>query len=58
MKNNVTLERIDKIDFEDLIKDFRVINLDDFTSYLKEIWKVYIKFKKRIFHKEQRKKKE
>jgi len=31
---------VDKIDFEDLIKDFKVLNLDNFISYLKEVWKV------------------
>lgn len=31
---------IDKIDVEDLIKDFRVVNIDAFSSYLKEIWRV------------------
>lgn len=41
MKSNVSsATRNDKIDFEDLIKDFRVMNIDEFISYLKEIWKV------------------
>lgn len=31
---------VDKIDFEDLIKDFKVLNIDNFISYLKEVWKV------------------
>jgi hypothetical protein len=36
------LEKIDKIDFEDLIKDFRIVDIDEFCSYLKEIWKVIL----------------
>jgi len=31
---------IDKIDVEDLIKDFRVVNIDAFSAYLKEVWRV------------------
>lgn len=33
-------DRIDKIDVEDLIKDFRVVDIEAFSSYLKEIWRV------------------
>lgn len=33
---------IEKIDLEDLIKDFKIMNVDVFTSYLKEVWRVYI----------------
>lgn len=41
MKSNLHHEeKIDKIDFEELIKDFRIVNIDEFVSYLKEIWKV------------------
>jgi len=49
MKSNFTIgiEKIDKIDFEELINDFRVLNIDEFISYLKEIWKV--KFNKKNF---------
>jgi len=36
-KNN---EKIDKIDVEDLIKDFRITKIDEFSSYLKEVWRV------------------
>ena len=35
-----TIEKIDKIDVEDLIKDFRVMDIDAFSSYLKEVWRV------------------
>jgi hypothetical protein len=31
---------LDKINVEDLIHDFKVLNIDLFTSYLKEIWRV------------------
>lgn len=31
---------VEKIDFEDLIKDFKVLSIDTFTLYLKELWKV------------------
>jgi hypothetical protein len=33
-------DRIDRIDVEDLIKDFRVVDIEAFSSYLKEIWRV------------------
>ena len=29
-----------KIDVEELIRDFKVLNVDNLKSYLKEIWKV------------------
>lgn len=32
---------VDKIDVEDLIKDFKVLNVDSFTAYLKEVWRVF-----------------
>lgn len=34
--------QVDKIDVEDLIKDFRVLNISVFVAYLKEIWRVNI----------------
>lgn len=37
-------DKVDKIDVEDLIKDFRVVNIDAFSSYLKEVWRVKIIF--------------
>jgi hypothetical protein len=30
----------DKIDVEDLIKDFLILNIDSLSKYLKAIWKV------------------
>jgi len=40
MQSITPTEKIDKIDVEDLIKDFRIIDIDAFSSYLKEIWRV------------------
>ena len=41
MNQNVQDEaKVDKIDVEDLIKDFRVTNLEMFIGYLKDIWRV------------------
>ncbi len=39
---NKTLSNVDKIDVEELIKDFKVLNVSTFISYLKEIWRVTI----------------
>jgi len=33
-------DKIEKIDVEDLIKDFRVVDIEAFSSYLKEVWRV------------------
>jgi hypothetical protein len=30
----------DKIDVEDLIRDFKVLNINNFNAYLKEVWRV------------------
>ncbi len=40
MQTIISSEKIDKIDVEDLIKDFRVVNIDAFSAYLKEVWRV------------------
>lgn len=41
MNNKPNLQiSVDKIDVEDLIKDFKVLNIDNFTSYLREVWRV------------------
>ena len=37
MQSNDTIE---KIDVEDLIMEFRVLNVDIFATYLKEVWRV------------------
>lgn len=37
---------VEKIDVDDLIKDFKVLNIDNFTSYLKEVWRVWFYIKK------------
>ena len=42
---SLSTDKIEKIDFEDLIKDFRIVSVDELASYLKEIWKVNLKFK-------------
>jgi hypothetical protein len=33
---------VDKVDVEELIREFKVINIDTFATYLKEVWKVLI----------------
>jgi hypothetical protein len=40
MKSNIKDEIVEKIDVEELIKDFKILNIDKFTSYLKEVWRV------------------
>ena len=34
-------KNVDKIDVEELIKEFKVYNVQTFISYLKEIWRVF-----------------
>ena len=43
-------QSVEKVDIEELIKEFKVLNVDIFATYLKEVWKVYIT-KPRIYHK-------
>lgn len=31
---------IEKIDVEDLIKDFKILNVNSLAAYFKELWKV------------------
>jgi hypothetical protein len=31
---------VDKIDVEELLKDYRVFNLEVFISYLRDVWRV------------------
>lgn len=38
-----------KVDVEELVREFKVMNIDVFTSYLKEIWRVKLYIKKFIF---------
>lgn len=38
------MNSLEKIDVEDLIKDFRVLDIEAFSSYLKEVWRVKFKF--------------
>lgn len=46
MQSITSSDKIDKIDVEDLIKDFRVMDVDAFSSYLKEVWRVNLKIYK------------
>ncbi len=41
MKTTNTIETVDKVDVEELIQEFRIMNLDSLSSYLKEVWKVF-----------------
>lgn len=34
------MESVEKVDIEELIKEFKVLNVDIFATYLKEVWKV------------------
>lgn len=43
---------VDKIDVDDLIKDFKVLNIDNFSAYLKEVWRVNKKIIFRIYLRE------
>jgi hypothetical protein len=33
------INSVEKIDVDELIKDFKVLNLGSFSNYLKEIWR-------------------
>jgi hypothetical protein len=33
-------DTVEKIDVEDLIKDFKILSIDNFQAYLKEVWRV------------------
>jgi hypothetical protein len=39
MMKNLTVS-VDKIDVEELTKDYKVTNADTFAVYLKEVWRV------------------
>ena len=39
----LNIKTVEKIDVEDLIKDFRVVDIEAFSSYLKEVWRVKTK---------------
>ena len=49
MKSSTKPETVDKIDVEELIKDFKVLNIENFEGYLKEVWRVSIFFYELIF---------
>ena len=40
IKLQITPDPVDKIDVEELIKGFKVLNIDTFLAYLKEVWRV------------------
>jgi hypothetical protein len=40
MKSSFDFEIIDKVDVEDIIRNFRILSVDSLSSYLKEVWKV------------------
>ena len=40
MKSSFDIEIIDKVDVEDIIRNFRILSIDSLSSYLKEVWKV------------------
>jgi len=42
MKTTLNIETVDKIDVEELIKDFKVLEIYTFSAYLKEVWRVKI----------------
>lgn len=39
-KQSSKSEVIDQIDVEELLKDFKILNIDSFAVYLKEVWRV------------------
>ncbi len=44
MQTTIPFDKVDQIDVEDLMKDFRVMDVDGFSFYLKEVWRVIIMF--------------
>jgi hypothetical protein len=38
-KMSITIS-VDKVDVEECIREFKVLNVDTFSSYLKEVWRV------------------
>ena len=40
IKLQITPDPVDKIDVEELIKEFKVLTIDTFLAYLKEVWRV------------------
>jgi hypothetical protein len=39
-RSSPILSSVEKIDVEELIKDFKIVNINNFTAYLKELWEV------------------
>ncbi len=42
MQLQINSQPVDKIDVEELIKSFKVLKIDNFLAYLKEVWRVKI----------------
>jgi hypothetical protein len=40
IKLQITPDPVEKIDVEELIKEFKVLTIDTFLAYLKEVWRV------------------
>ena len=45
IKLEITPDPVDKIDVEELITGFKVLSIDTFLAYLKEVWRVKENFK-------------
>jgi hypothetical protein len=39
-RSSPLLSSIEKIDVEELIKDFKIVDINNFSAYLKELWEV------------------
>jgi hypothetical protein len=39
-RSSPILSSVEKIDVEELIKDFKIVNINNFSAYLKELWEV------------------
>lgn len=39
-RSSPILSSVEKIDVEELIKDFKIVDINNFSAYLKELWEV------------------
>jgi hypothetical protein len=39
-RSSPLLSHVEKIDVEELIKEFKIVNVNNFSAYLKELWEV------------------
>ena len=44
-RSSPLLSQVEKIDVEELIKEFKIVNVNNFSAYLKELWEVNWKTK-------------